>query len=134
MIFQGSIIEGFKVTLGCLPIQASLLIVLVAAVDPPQAQMKIYWVLIASHTLSLTLVVVNLLKLTERLYMALQCLNIGAMFLQNGVIIYTVQTFLNLEDLSTLTAQQLNFREWLRIEVYVLFNAKTKALRAFQAI
>lgn len=76
--------------------------------------------LIFSHAFSLTLVILNMLKPKQSIYMALQCLNIVAMFLQNVVIIYAVQVFLDFDDAyETLTPEQDNLREWLRIEVYV---------------
>ena len=93
MIHISSVIEGFKVTQGCLPLQASLLTMLALLIDP-QIDPDIYWVLIVSHSLSLVLVIVNMLKPTKQIYMATQCLNIVSLFLQNIVIIYSVQTLL----------------------------------------
>ena len=51
--------------------------------------------------------------------MALQCLNIAAMFVQNIVIIDAVQSFLGLRELTDPTEEEINLREWLRIEVYL---------------
>ena len=51
--------------------------------------------------------------------MALQCLNIVAMFVQNIVIIDAVQSFLGLRELTDPTEEEINLREWLRIEVYL---------------
>ena len=63
MIYLSSIIEGFKVTLGCLPIQASLLIMLAVLIDPA-VNRDVFWVLIVSHSLSIVLVIVNIIKPT----------------------------------------------------------------------
>ena len=119
MIYSSSLIEGFKVTLGCLPIQASLLAVLAIGVRPVDIEHEIYWILIGSHAFSLTLVIVNLVQPTAKLYMALQCLNIVAMFGQNIVIIDTVQSFLALRDLANPTEDDIRLQEWCRIEVYL---------------
>ena len=71
MIYTSSTIEGFKVALGCLPIQASMLAVLAITISPATAP-AIFWVLMASHTLSLILVLVNMLnKPSQSLYMGL---------------------------------------------------------------
>ena len=51
--------------------------------------------------------------------MALQCLNIVAMFVQNIVILDAVQVFLTLHELSDPTEDEVKLREWLRIEVYL---------------
>ncbi len=76
-----------------------MLAVLALCVEPPPDNKSIFWVLMASHAFSLTLVVLNMLKPTQSCYMALQCLNIVAMFLQNVVIIYAVQIFLDFDEI-----------------------------------
>ena len=55
--------------------------------------------------------------------MAVQCVNIISLFLQNVVIIYSVQTLLAMEDEEGIQSQQeLDFKEWLRVEVIVFIS------------
>lgn len=125
MIYICSIIEGFKVTLGCFPIQASMLAVLVGVVGPQisntDSEGRIFWVLVASHLLSVCLVLVNIVVSVgwEKVYMLVQCVNIISLFGQNLVIIYSVQTLLlSIED----DSQSKSMHEWLRIEVCVFIS------------
>ena len=71
MIYASSIIEGFKVTQGSLPIQASMLVVLAVCIEPTDPERQVYWTLIGSHAFSCALVIVNLLQPSAKLYMAL---------------------------------------------------------------
>ena len=120
MIFVSSLIEGFKVTLGSLPVQASMLTILLALINPGDDYKKVYWVLAGSHTFCLFLVVANMIKPTHKFYMGLRCLNIIAMFLQNIVIIYAAQSYTQLkENREVLTDSEIELSRWLLIEVYV---------------
>ena len=129
MIYICSIIEGFKVTLGCFPIQASMLAILVGIVGPnlrtseeSSEDAKVFWVLVASHSLSLCLVLINMIVGVNRpkVYMLVQCINIISLFAQNLVIIYLVQALLlALDDKDTGKTIGVVMKDWLRIEVCI---------------
>ena len=121
MIYTWSLIEGFKITLGCFPIQASMLVMLAMLIDP-EVNPNIFWVLITSHTLNGFLVIVNMVRSTHRIYMALQCLNVVCMFLQNFVVIYSVTTLLEMDEESDLTVEARKLHEWLRIEICIFIS------------
>lgn len=81
-----------------------------------------FWVLVASHSLSVFLVLINIMISVSRqkVYMAVQCVNIVSLFAQNLVIIYSVQTLL--QATSTGGADTKTMHEWLRVEVYVFIS------------